>query len=1054
MGGIKRFCSVLIMMVFSVQCLALEPALAEEFALGMNYTAKASFDKGKIAAETGKINGSNITAVRSGDLSVMQANATMTAANFTVTAEDPQKREATLISFDIMADTAVTRGYMHVIPKSLENVESKYRALYFMDTGKIGFFSSFMEAGAGVGTDKYSANQWYHFDMWFDYTELEVYYYIDGKELYSVPLTEEFDGVAGFKFVVEVRNGGGTYQFDNIKIVDFPQRGGKIEIDGVTVPEHLTLPVTLGYDTAENELGFNFTSGAVSFAQTLTNVTDAARKVRVDIAVTDDEGQTVAHDEYYAELAAKERISKKAGFRLSGYGFYTLQTTVIDAADNSQISRSELGLLSAAGAGLYRSGHDARTATLGTAANYALNDTYTRYNQIIEENGARPFVLLTREGGKYPPVTTSEYQEWKEYLTGIAMQFKGKKPIYEVWNEYNIPSFNYNNATVENYVNMLKTSYETIKKIDPDAVICGFAVAPALKPAYELSGQDWMRLVLDAGGREYMDMASLHLYTNNIPEDFSSERGRLITDTRKMLDERGLGHIKLMTSEMGWSTGSSVDEQTQAQYIVRYAALTNDKLEYTAWYVDQDKQTASGSENGYGFMRAWSKAYSNGCEPYSAKPALLAFSNWNALMTGAVTEKELEHEYGGTHIYRYLLPDSKRALLVWNETGEKKTISLKLDTDRLDMYDIYGNKTELTGLNGEFCIDYSGSMVYLIGNFNTSEVCESKFVNLTRELSISRNDTASIVFRNNSGEVADVVLDLPENISERGRAGDMITLAAGGNPQQGEKIHVSIKSGGWLFSCIAWSFGVDFMEQSEDGKWTATFNTPEAVEALSWVKDLKWKHGVLPSNTLIDNGEYYKLFATGNAGMLITGAGVPSSVVKYGMSPDKLGMMALPRGPKRHVTLLGGRVWGMSENSTADQIDAAIRWTETSYNFNATDDFKTTAENNIKLALENNQLVGIKGMSVWSDDAESAVYESKLIDENANCNLNHVRLYNEFVKSDVEIQPEEPVCAQELYGVLDGCIQEVLTNENADCGALIEGACRDFQRDYLDNLTY
>lgn len=264
----------------------------------------------------------------------------------------------------------------------------------------------------------------------------------------------------------------------------------------------------------------------------------------------------------------------------------------------------------------------------------------------------------------------------------------------------------------------------------------------------------------------------------------------------------------------------------------------------------------------------------------------------------------------------------------------------------------------------------------------------------------------------------------------------------------------SSKNGGWLFSCVAWSFGVDFMEQAEDGKWTATFNTPEAVNALQWVKDLKWKYDVVPSNTLIDNAEYYKLFATGNAGMIITGAGVPSTVVKYGMKPEQLGMMALPAGPKRHVTLLGGRVWGMSENSTEDQIDAAIRWTETSYNYNPTDDFKTTTENTIKLALENNQLVGIKGMSVWSDNAESVVYENKLIDENANCNINHVKLYNEFVKSNVEIQPEEPVCAQELYGVLDGCIQEVLTNENADCAALIEAACRDFQRDYLDNLTY
>ncbi len=67
-------------------------------------------------------------------------------------------------------------------------------------------------------------------------------------------------------------------------------------------------------------------------------------------------------------------------------------------------------------------------------------------------------------------------------------------------------------------------------------------------------------------------------------------------------------------------------------------------------------------------------------------------------------------------------------------------------------------------------------------------------------------------------------------------------------------------------------------------------------------------------------------------------------------------------GPKRHVALLGGRIWGVSGISTKEQIDAAIRWTETGFNDKATEDFKTTTQNTIKLALENNQLVGIKGI--------------------------------------------------------------------------------------------
>ena len=94
-------------------------------------------------------------------------------------------------------------------------------------------------------------------------------------------------------------------------------------------------------------------------------------------------------------------------------------------------------------------------------------------------------------------------------------------------------------------------------------------------------------------------------------------------------------------------------------------------------------------------------------------------------------------------------------------------------------------------------------------------------------------------------------------------------------------------------------------------------------------------------------------------------------------------------------------------------------------------------------------------MSPWSEQAESLTYLNNLIDEKANSNPNHVKLYNEFVENcPAEIQAEEPVCAQELYGILDSCIQEVMTDENADCAAILEKANSDFQQNYLDNLDF
>ena len=254
---------------------------------------------------------------------------------------------------------------------------------------------------------------------------------------------------------------------------------------------------------------------------------------------------------------------------------------------------------------------------------------------------------------------------------------------------------------------------------------------------------------------------------------------------------------------------------------------------------------------------------------------------------------------------------------------------------------------------------------------------------------------------------------------------------------------------------LAWSYGVSFMEKDSNNKWKATFDTKEAEAALQYIKDLKWKYDVLPSNSLIDGSEYYKLFGTGNAGMFIA-TDYSAEVVRFGMDINNIGLMAMPAGPRRHVTLLGGSIFAMAPNSTENQIDGAMRWLERSYNYNATDTFKDSTEKSLNTKLEKGQLVGIKGMSTWNSQTESVKFTNEMIDKKANSNINHVKLYNDFIADlgDCELQAEEPVCAQELYSVLDNCIQAVLTDKDADCAALLKKAKSDFQQNYLDNLDY
>lgn len=270
----------------------------------------------------------------------------------------------------------------------------------------------------------------------------------------------------------------------------------------------------------------------------------------------------------------------------------------------------------------------------------------------------------------------------------------------------------------------------------------------------------------------------------------------------------------------------------------------------------------------------------------------------------------------------------------------------------------------------------------------------------------------------------------------------------------GFAIPTSNNCGGWIFMPIAWSYGVEFMKKDGD-KWVATFNTPEAAAALQYIKDLKWKYDVFPSNVLIDQSEYHKLFGTGNVGMIIEGD-VSKRVMTYGMTKDQIAMMAMPSGPKKHVTLLGGTLFAVSNKATEDQIDGALKWAEMSYTPFLSDKYKANLEKSTNASLEKGELIGIKEISTWNDTAETIKYRNDYIDSKANINTNHIKLYNDFLANpgDCELRAEESVCAQELYSVLDNCIQEVLTNKDADCAALLEKANADFQKNYLDNTDY
>lgn len=257
--------------------------------------------------------------------------------------------------------------------------------------------------------------------------------------------------------------------------------------------------------------------------------------------------------------------------------------------------------------------------------------------------------------------------------------------------------------------------------------------------------------------------------------------------------------------------------------------------------------------------------------------------------------------------------------------------------------------------------------------------------------------------------------------------------------------------GGWIFTSIAWNYDVQFMEQDKDGKWISTFNSPEMETALQYLYDMKWEDDSLPANTLVNAENCTSLVGTGQAAMSLMNIYQVESLPRtYGLDKNSIVFANLPAGPSGHYTLMGGGTYVIAPNATEEQADAAMKWLEYTGVLPIEDDEAVETQRiQFQEAYDGGiDIIGIRGLNAWDSDYYHEKTGHYLVDEYLNVDPSHISDYNDH--DGISYHVEEPVCAQELYAILDKCIQEVLTNKNVDIKATIKQASEEFQNNYLD----
>lgn len=303
---------------------------------------------------------------------------------------------------------------------------------------------------------------------------------------------------------------------------------------------------------------------------------------------------------------------------------------------------------------------------------------------------------------------------------------------------------------------------------------------------------------------------------------------------------------------------------------------------------------------------------------------------------------------------------------------------------------------------------------------------------------------------NQAGYVnADGTIKAPDTYEDFAKMGAEIKRITG---KPGFALGTTGNIGGWNFMNIAWSYGVDFMEQNDEGRWEAVFNTPECVEAMQYVHDLKWKYDVLPEEDSLDNHDLKRMFQNGEVAMIFNEPSTQDQYVSTAeLENEDLAFISVPRGPKGRYSLMGGNVYMVSNTATEEEKDAVFKWLDLiGISPRAGEEQIAGWEEEAGRLSENNGIVlGEETLKIWVDPMRQ---EKIMAIQKPYINVERKNFEDYLSFDGVIIQPEEPVECQNLYTVLDGVIREVLADKNADIPKLIAEAEKKFQENYLDKV--
>jgi hypothetical protein len=137
---------------------------------------------------------------------------------------------------------------------------------------------------------------------------------------------------------------------------------------------------------------------------------------------------------------------------------------------------------------------------------------------------------------------------WEKYVRALVERYRARLPVWEVWNEQNIPNFwkdpDQEKPDPAAYLPLLKRTYETIKSIDPKLTVAvgGYAGIP----------YDYIEKLYEFGGGKYFDIMNVHPYSQPEPPEVRLEER--LARLRDLMAKHGDASKPVWITELGWPT--------------------------------------------------------------------------------------------------------------------------------------------------------------------------------------------------------------------------------------------------------------------------------------------------------------------------------------------------------------------------------------------------------------------------------------------------------------------------------------------------------------------